>query len=193
MNKKKKKLTSIKLMKIIISPNYLFDCSSSLEELLSLLSELLDFDLPLRCISFLIGISAIVLLVFSSGKIFLSFGFSFTSLVERSGDFFTSLTRSNDERVSLERDRRSLSPRLSLERSRLLDLSRDNDLSYLFERSRPSGERRLFRRSGDLRRSRRSDDRRLRSGDRRLRLSPGLGDRRRYRKGLLRGGLLLIK
>lgn len=59
------------------------------------------------------------------------------------------------------------------------------------DRSRPSGERRLLsRRSGDRRLSLLSDDLRLRSRDRLRRLSPGLGDLRRYLAGLLRGGLL---
>lgn len=173
---------------------HLIASSSLLEELLSLLSELLDLDLPFRN-SFRDPVS-VVLLTFSST--FLSFIFSFGSL-DRSGDRFASLERSTEARWSFDLDLRSLDLdlrslsllSLSLERSRLLDLSREEDLSYLRDRSRPSGERRLLsRRSGDRRLSRRSDERRLRSRDLLLRLSPGLGDLRRYLAGLLRGGLL---
>lgn len=170
---------------------YLSDSSSLLEELLSLLSELFDLDRPFRN-SFRDPVSG-GLLAFSS--VFLSFALSLASF-ERSGDRFPSLERSTDDLCSLDLDLRffdldlrSLSRR-SLERSRLLGLSREEDLSYLLDRSRPSGERRrLSRRSADRRLSRLSDDRLLRSSDLLRRLSPGLGDLRRYLAGLLRGGL----
>lgn len=66
--------------------------SSLLEELLSLLSELLDLDLPFRN-SFRDPVS-VDLLIFSST--FLSFIFSLVSL-KRSGDRFPSLERSTDD------------------------------------------------------------------------------------------------
>lgn len=170
---------------------HLSDSSSLLEELLSLLSELLDLDRPFRN-SFRDPVSG-GLLVFSST--FLSFVLSLVPF-ERSGDRFPSLERSTDDLWSLDLDLRSLDldrrslSRRSLERSRLLDLSREEDLSYLLDRSRPSGERRLPRRSGERRLSRLSDERLRRSSDLLRRLSSGLGDLRRYLAGLLRGGLL---